>query len=167
MRLLAITPETLLALADGIAPDGTRLPPGGLETAEVLAMLARAHAPIHAAEGWGMWLAIVGGEIVGSAAIKARPSAGSVEIGYGIAAARRGRGHGRALVRAVVAALEARGLTEVRAHTARHNIASARCLAAAGFRDAGPGPGQDERAWSRALAGPGASNGADVARPGR
>jgi RimJ/RimL family protein N-acetyltransferase len=87
----------------------------------------------------GHWLVVAGGEVVGLCGIKAPPSpAGEVEIGYGMAPARRRRGHATAAVAEVLAAVRRDpAVRAVLAQTAVGNVASQRVLAKNGFERIG------------------------------
>ncbi|HEX3783551.1 MAG TPA: GNAT family N-acetyltransferase [Pseudonocardiaceae bacterium] len=81
------------------------------------------------------WLVTVDGVVIGDAGTHGGvDEAGRIEIGYGLAAPFRGRGHGRALVRALTESLL--GRPEVRAviaETEPANLPSRRALESAGF----------------------------------
>jgi RimJ/RimL family protein N-acetyltransferase len=117
------------------------------------ALMARDFTGIRPAEGWphedtfdGLggvatgqslgWLVTLDGLVVGDCGTHGPPgSAGMVEIGYGLAAPYRGRGYGRALVRALSRWWAAQpGITGVLAHTDPGNTPSRRSLESAGFR---------------------------------
>lgn len=133
LRLIPSFPEDYQVLQAGGPWKGHTLPEGGLEPAEVLAMLARWSARLNVAQGWGSWLAVEGGEVVASLAVKEPLAGGAVEIGYGVAPARRGRGIATAAVLLVLEELAARGLMQVTAETSPGNPASGRVLQKAGF----------------------------------
>jgi RimJ/RimL family protein N-acetyltransferase len=86
---------------------GYRVPAGGPEPEPELVVrrLEGWSAPLQASVGWGSWFVVSGGEVVGSCAIKAAHVGGMVEIGYGTAPARRGRGHATAAVLALMGLL--------------------------------------------------------------
>ncbi|HEY0396186.1 MAG TPA: GNAT family N-acetyltransferase [Candidatus Elarobacter sp.] len=101
----ASTPETTLVDAsdDDFAalrrgetslPGGLTVPPGGVDDPAVLTHVRAIAARLRAA-GYerGHWLVVARGEVVGLIGFKDPPANGEVEIGYGIAAARRRRGH--------------------------------------------------------------------------
>jgi len=84
--------------------DGVAAPPGGVDDAAIVA-----HVRAIAARLWdcgypgGHWMIVADGEAVGLIGFKAPPSAnGDVDIGYGIAASRRRRGHATRAVGLVV-----------------------------------------------------------------
>lgn len=75
-----------------------------------------------------------GGLVVGSIGLFWPPDAGSVEVGYGIVASRRGRGYAPEATRAVVEfALTAPGVHTVHADVELSNPASVRVLEKAGL----------------------------------
>jgi GNAT superfamily N-acetyltransferase len=90
------------------------------------------------------WLATLGDLVVGECGTHGPPDpAGLVEIGYGLAAPYRGRGYGRALVRALSQWCAAQpGITGVLAHTDPGNMPSRRSLESAGFRLDGEDDGE-------------------------
>lgn len=104
-------------------------------------------APLIAAEP--LWLGPFGhrliveresGLVVGSLGLFWPPSDGAVELGYGVAPSRRGRGYAPEAVRALTAhAYTAPEVKAVFAHVEPSNPASVRVLEKAGFTPAGPG----------------------------
>ena len=127
---------------------GLALPPGGVDEPAVLEHVRVMAARLRAQDYPAHWMVVAGGEVVGLCGIKHPPSsAGEVEIGYGIAASRRRRGHATAAVAALLDT--ARGDPRVRAvlaTTAVANTASQRVLAKNGFERIGrshdPGDGE-------------------------
>lgn len=118
---------------------GLRLPPGGVAERAVLELLRKATAEVRAAHGGGDWLIVEDDEVVGLCSLKAPADVdGKIEIGYGIAASRQGRGHA---TRAVAAMLKeiARDpkVRSVTAETAAANLPSQRVLEANGFSRCG------------------------------
>jgi RimJ/RimL family protein N-acetyltransferase len=114
-----------------------RLPPGGLESRPVLAWLKRTAASIEQATGTpSAWLVVDDFEIVGLISFKAPPHAGAVEIGYGVAESRRGRGHATRAVQLLAAEAETRGLDLV-AETSLDNLPSQVLLERNGFERRG------------------------------
>jgi RimJ/RimL family protein N-acetyltransferase len=116
-----------------------RLPPGGVDDRPVLELLRRVSTDLRRSHFHGSWMIAVDGEVVGLCGCKSPPnSEGVVEIGYGVAAARRGLGYA---TRAVAALLEAVAQdTSVRcvvAETSVANVASQRVLESNGFVRAG------------------------------
>jgi RimJ/RimL family protein N-acetyltransferase len=132
--LVPATDAALAALATGNTPAGLTMPEGGLETPDMLAMLRELAAGIRPDFDPSVWLVVAGGEIVGLLSLVKPPAEGRITIGYGIALARRGRGHATAAVRALCdwARQDAR-VAVVVAETGEANRASQRTLAANGF----------------------------------
>lgn len=128
------TAADLDLLAQGRAPSGTRLPEGGIETPDIVAMLRDLAATIRPEFDPAAWLVLAGGEIVGLLSLVRPPADGILTIGYGIAPARRGRGHATAAVRALCdwAQQDAR-VAVVLAETGEANRPSQQVLAANGF----------------------------------
>lgn len=137
ISLIATGPQDYAALNGAGTWRGLAIPEGGLEPEPVLAMLGALSQRLNLAQGWGTWFGVAGGEVVCSVAVKDVPREGAVEIGYGTAPARRGRGHAAAAVTALLPLLLARGVVQVRAETATGNPASGRVLQKAGFARAG------------------------------
>jgi RimJ/RimL family protein N-acetyltransferase len=130
-------------LGEGEAPDGLRLPPGGVDARWVLKWLRRS---LPSLGGRGGWLMGANGEVVGLCGYKVPPRAdGDVEIGYSVAPARRRVGHA---TRAVALLIDAARLDDrvraLTAETALANLPSQRVLAANGFIQAGRGMDDDE-----------------------
>ena len=125
----------LLGETGCVAPAGLLLPEGGIEDMAVLTMLRRLATEIRAATGSGAWLIVSGGEAVGLISfVKPPDEAGAVEIGYGVAATRRGLGHAtRAVVALVELLRQDNRFCVVTAGTAVANAASQRALERAGF----------------------------------
>ncbi len=95
-------------------------------------------------------------EVVGSACFKSEPREGKVEIGYGVAAARRSRGHATAGVSLLVAeAFEVSEVIMVLAAASPNNAASRRVLQKCGFVICGAGVDEEEgpvELWARSRA---------------
>jgi RimJ/RimL family protein N-acetyltransferase len=131
----------------GAAPGpGLRLPPGGVDTPEILAMLRGMAQRVRAAHGTGHWLMLDGDEVVGLCGYKGAASeSGAVEIGYGVAPAHRRRGHATRAVAALLAeaARDPRVHTIV-AETAIGNLPSQRVLEANGFVRTGTAMTQED-----------------------
>jgi RimJ/RimL family protein N-acetyltransferase len=130
-------------LGEAEAPDGLTLPPGGLDTPPILRWLRRTLPKLG---GYGSWLMVDAGEVVGACGYKHAPTpAGDVEVGYGVAPERRARGYarqaGELLRDAARADPRVRAIT---AETAVGNIASQRVLAGQGFFKVGRGWDDEE-----------------------
>jgi len=116
-----------------------RLAPGGVDARPVLEMLRGMMANVRAAHGGGGWLIVADGEVVGLCSYKRPADAdGMVEIGYGIAASRRRRGHATRAVALLLQEAARDPLVKiVTAETAVAKVASHRALEANGFRKTG------------------------------
>jgi RimJ/RimL family protein N-acetyltransferase len=130
-------------LGEAPATDGLTLPPDGLDTPPILRWLRRTLPRLG---GYGSWLMVDTGEVVGACGYKGAPTpAGDVEVGYGVAPERRQRGYAGQASRLMLEA--ARADARVRAlvaETAVGNVASQRVLAGAGFFKTGRGWDDDE-----------------------
>jgi RimJ/RimL family protein N-acetyltransferase len=117
------------------APDGLRLPPGGVEDPAVLGWLRRGLPGVACRS----WLMTAGGEVVGLCSHKGPPDAqGEAELGYGVTAERRRRGYATQAVALMVAAARADpGISALTAQTALANLPSQRALEANGFAKVG------------------------------
>ena len=139
-RLIAGSDAFFGWMLGGPAPmPGLKLPPGGIEEPATLEMLRGLAERIRSVHGRGDWLIVVDDEVVGMCSyIKPVDAEGVVEIGYGIAASRRGRHHA---TRGVAIMLEEMAtdplVRSVSAGTATANIASQRVLEANGFERTG------------------------------
>jgi RimJ/RimL family protein N-acetyltransferase len=157
-RLVEATPDHF-AWAARAAPDerleGLRLAPGGIEAPEVLSWIARTAATVSSSTGTASaWLVVDGDEAVGLISLKSPPREGVVEIGYGIAESRRGRGHASAAVGLVLAIARSRRWT-LTAETSPTNPASAKVLERNGFERVGERVDDDEgplHSWRAARA---------------
>jgi RimJ/RimL family protein N-acetyltransferase len=130
-------------LGEAAAPDGLTLPPGGLDTPPILRWLRRTLPKLG---GYGSWLMVDAGEVVGACGYKHAPTpGGDVEVGYGVAPQRRAQGYarlaGERLIEAARADPRVRAIT---AETAVGNIASQRVLAGQGFFKVGRGYDDEE-----------------------
>jgi RimJ/RimL family protein N-acetyltransferase len=130
-------------LGETDAPDGLRLPPGGLDEPWVFKWLRRTLPKLG---GYGNRLMVADGEVVGLCSYKWAPSAaGDVEIGYGIAPQRRRLGYAtKAAALLIEAARRDQRVGAVTAETALANLASQRVLEANGFVQTGRNLDDDE-----------------------
>ena len=140
-RLIAATPShfdwAMRGPAAGHLDGELRLPPDGLDSPEVLSWIKRTSIAVGAVIGLpSAWLIACGDEVVGVISFKNAPRAGAAEIGYGVAAARRGRGHATAAVALIVAEAAVRGLDLV-AETVPTNRSSQIVLERNGFKRCG------------------------------
>jgi RimJ/RimL family protein N-acetyltransferase len=119
--LIAATDDDFASLLDESPRRGLAPPPGGLETPPVLLMLRALARTVRAEFSPAAWLIVEDDEIVGLCSLKHAPDAdGAVEIGYGVAASRRGRGLAQRAVAEVLA--WARSDFRIRAVTAETSV---------------------------------------------
>ncbi len=139
-RLVAATPahfDWMRRRAAGNHHGDLRLPPDGLDSPEVLAWIERTSIEVGAAIGLPTaWLIVCGNEVVGLISFKDSPRPGVAEIGYGVAAERRGRGHATAAVALLITHANERGL-ELVAETNTANEPSRIVLERNGFERCG------------------------------
>ena len=130
-------------LGEADAPDDLRLPPGGLDAPWVFKWLRRTLPTLG---GYGSWLMVAGGEVVGLCSYKRAPGAdGVIEVGYGVAPERRRLGHAtRAAALLLAAARQDPRVRAVTAETALANLPSQRVLEANGFVQTGRSTDDDE-----------------------
>lgn len=116
-------------LGGGPSRHGLTLPPGGVDDEETLLIVRRMSVALLQAHDRGAWMIVRGGEVVGLCSYIRPPSAGEVEIGFGVAASRRNRGYASAAVAAMLEATTEDPLVSVVvARTAIENLASQRVL---------------------------------------
>jgi RimJ/RimL family protein N-acetyltransferase len=129
-------------LGESDAPDGLRLPHGGVDQPWVLRWLRRGLRQ----RGRRQWLMLAGGEVVGACGYKAPPNeVGEAEIGYGVAPERRRRGFAtRAVDLLLEAARDDAQVRVITAQTALDNLPSQRVLEANGFAAIGRAHDADE-----------------------
>lgn len=118
---------------------GLSQPPGGVDTPETLAIVRTIHAALGGDGQPGSWMMVEEGEVVGLCGyVRPLGDGGMVEIGYGVAAARRRLGHaGRAVAAMVAMARNDGGLRAVTAVTAEDNLPSHGVLIQNGFVQTG------------------------------
>lgn len=136
--ILETTGADFAALLLGRAPRNLALADTPIAPPEILKMLADLSGSIEAAFSPASWLIVEDGEVVGLCSITRPPREGVIDIGYGIAPSRQGRGLASAAVRDIVA--WARLAPEVRVITAETGVtnrASQCVLAKAGFEQRG------------------------------
>lgn len=140
VRLLTL--EDAVALADD-PPTFTRTT--GLDVAEGYlafpAALPRIVDTLRTgpSDRWGAYLIVdpVASTVVGLGGFKGPPVDGTVEVGYSVAPAHRGRGHARATVTAWIALAAEAGVRTVLAHTLPVTDASTAVLERCGFTRVG------------------------------
>jgi RimJ/RimL family protein N-acetyltransferase len=130
-------------LGEAAPPDDLRLPPGHVDEPWVLKWLRRT---LQKLGGYGSWLMVVDGEVVGMCSYKCPPTAkGDVEIGYGVAPQRRRLGYAaRAAALIIAAARQDSRVRAITAETAVANLPSQRVLETNGFRQTGRNTDDDE-----------------------
>ena len=119
------------ALIEMRAPRGLVLADTPVAPVAVLQMLALLDAQIRQSFAPSSWLIVDGLEIVGLCSITSISAQGSIDIGYGIATSRQGRGMASAAV--VDWARSAPAVTAITADTATDNVASQQVLVRNGF----------------------------------
>ena len=119
------------ALIEMRAPRGLVLADTPVAPVAVLQMLALLDAQIRQSFAPSSWLIVDGLEIVGLCSITSVSAQGSIDIGYGIAPSRQGRGMASAAV--VDWARSAPAVTAITADTATDNVASQQVLVRNGF----------------------------------
>jgi hypothetical protein len=97
MTIVELTDDDFAAMLRGEVSvrAGLTQPPGGVDQPEVLRHVRRLASNLRC-NGFsgGHWMMVVSDEVVGLCGFKAPPSsAGEIELGYGVAESRRGRGH--------------------------------------------------------------------------
>lgn len=135
LRLIAATDTHFAAMAANRAPDGFSMPEGGIDGREIIEMLGALAKTVRILVDPAAWLIVAGDEVVGLCSItKAFASSGVVEIGYGIAPERRGRGFAtKAVGKMLELARADRHIAIVAAETAVGNLQSQRTLEKNGF----------------------------------
>ncbi len=115
--------------------NGLVLPPGGVEPPNILRYLRAVVGRLHAADSRSAWMIVAGDTVAGLCSFKAPPDAtGAVEIGYGLNAHFRRRGHAtRAIAHLVRASCDDPSVRLLQAEIAVANIASHRVVEANGF----------------------------------
>lgn len=171
MLILARDEHFAWLLGEVSPPDLLREAPGGVEQRRILRWLRAVSARLNAAGLLGSWLIVDEEEVVGLCGFKGPPdTAGSAEIGYGIAATRRRFGHATEAVRLLCEEVgRLGGVAALRAETAINNLPSQRVLEHNDFLQVGarhdPEDG-DLILWSRPLVAAGKDPnlpGADIA----
>ncbi len=124
--------------------DGLRLPEGGLEAAPVLRWIAASARAVSETTGRpAAWLIASGDHCVGVISYKRVAGEGLVEIGYGVAEARRGQGHAARAIALLLDRSLADGLA-LCAETSAENRASQIVLERNGFHRVGERLDPDE-----------------------
>ncbi|MEO6395356.1 MAG: GNAT family N-acetyltransferase [Devosia sp.] len=131
------------------------LPPGGVDDRHTLEIIRGMHADIVRVHDRGTWMIVRNGEVVGLCGYKHSPFGGEVEIGFGVAVARRRNGYASGAIAGLVKEANDDPLVDLLvARTAIENFASQRALHRNGFGKVGtefdPGEGELIR-WSRVV----------------
>lgn len=111
-------------------PGSPSIVDGGIAVRETVELLRGVAAEVG---GESAWLMVVDGEGVGMISVKARDDAGHWDIGYGVAATRRGRGHATAAVAALKERARLLGASGLTAETLPGPGISSRVLQRNGF----------------------------------
>jgi RimJ/RimL family protein N-acetyltransferase len=136
--ILETTSEDYAALCAGRAPGHWQLADTAIAPAEVIEMLAEIAESVRQTFSPVSWLILEDGELVGLCSLTRPPISGIIDIGYGIAPSRQGRGFAKGAVRAIAAwACRAPHVSAITADTAFDNFASQRVLQSSGFRKVG------------------------------
>lgn len=137
--LIVATDDDFASLLDEAPRRGLSLPPGGVETASVLHMLRALARKVRGAFAPAAWLIVEDQEVVGlCSVIRAPDPDGAVEIGYGVAPARRRRGvAGRAVAEVLDWARADPRVAAITAETSVDNRPSQRVLEINGFERVG------------------------------
>lgn len=137
-------PAALAALLGADVPEAW--PPGEYDRGAQEFFRGRLAADGPPLVGWLTWYALTRRDdgrrdaLVAGAGFFGPPCRGSVEIGYSVIPAARGRGYATEIVGALVAhAFAHPGVDEVVARTSDENVASTKVLLRCGFRRVGPG----------------------------
>jgi RimJ/RimL family protein N-acetyltransferase len=143
--LLPLEDEDFTLLLNGCGPLGLKLPVESIESPEVLDMLRSLAQSIRQIFSPATWLIGSVEEIVGMCSLVRPPSDGGIDIGYGIAEARRPRGFASDGVGALLkwAHNDVR-VNSVRAETSVHNLPSQRVLERNAFARTGTRPDQED-----------------------
>lgn len=130
--------EDYASLLLGRAPRNYALADTPIASPEILQMLADLAARIAEDFSPASWLIVEQDEVAGLCSVTRPPQQGVIDIGYGIAPSRRGRGIASRAVHGIVAwAREDPRVQAITAETSPENLASQVVLAKAGFARVG------------------------------
>jgi RimJ/RimL family protein N-acetyltransferase len=116
------------------APRQLALADTPITSPESLEMLAGVATKVWAVFPTASWLMVEDGEVVGLCSVTRPPKEGAVDIGYGVAPSRRGRGCAARAIGDIVAwARASADVTALTADTSPANVASQRVLEVNGF----------------------------------
>lgn len=128
------TKDDYACLINGAAPRHFTLADTPVSSPPILEMLAGVAARVWAEFSPASWLIVENDEVVGLCSITRPPKDGVIDIGYGIAPSRMGRGYAtRAVGDIVTWANQHDGVIAITAETSTTNPASQRVLQANGF----------------------------------
>jgi RimJ/RimL family protein N-acetyltransferase len=134
MMIIETTSDDYAALTSGRALRDYKSADSPIAPPEVLEMLAGVAAHVRETFSPASWLIVEGNEVVGLCSITRPPRNAEIDIGYGIAPTRQGRGiAGRAIGDIVDWALGVAFVKAITAETAVENLASQRVLRKNGF----------------------------------
>jgi len=127
--IVETTREDYASLLLGRAPRNFTLADTPIAPPEVLQMLADVASRVSDTFSPASWLIVEQGEVAGLCSVTRPPAGGVIDIGYGIAPSRQGRGiAGRAIGEVVAWARRSDRVVAITAETAVTNIASQRVL---------------------------------------
>jgi len=144
--------DFLWMLGDAEPTRALRLAPGGVAAPQTLRIVQAMTRRLFEAGCDASWLMIDDDEIVGLCSFRRPPLDGRVEIGYGVAGARTGRGFATQAVKAMLALGPRHGVTTFDDERQRRFAAGSRAIGVRSDRRAGRSGGRP-----RALLGPCAS----------
>ncbi|WP_067648047.1 GNAT family N-acetyltransferase [Dokdonella koreensis] len=126
--------EDYASLIRGRAPGAFRLADTPIAPPPVLQMLADVAASVREAFEPASWLIVDGDEVVGLCSVTRAPAGGVIDIGYGVAPSRQGRGFATSAIADIVTwACRTPGINALTAETGVDNAASQRVLVRNGF----------------------------------
>ncbi len=132
--ILETTKDDYARLILGQAPRNLRLPDTPIAPPVILEMLAGVADRVWQVFSPASWLIVENDEVVGLCSITRPPERGVIDIGYGVAPSRQGRGSaGRAIGEIVAWAKASADVTAITADTSTTNLASQRVLERNGF----------------------------------
>lgn len=132
--ILETTKDDYARLIQGYAPRNLNLADTPIAPPEILQMLSGVADRVWAIFSPASWLIVEDNEVIGLCSISRPPERGLVDIGYGIAPSRRGRGSARRAVGDIVAwAKDCTNVIALTADTSTTNLASQRVLERNGF----------------------------------